>query len=94
MVRNRLLHKSFPAFNVFNETFSSAADQNCKSSRVFRVGPGSGSSLSKRFGPVSGQHTKFFSQERTLLSVVVTVEAIELIKFSTKMINCELFSHE
>jgi len=31
-----------------------------KSSRPFRVGPGSGLSLPKYFGPISGLHTKLF----------------------------------
>jgi len=60
--------------------------QNCK----LGYGSGSGLSLSKRYGPISDLHTKFFSQRRTLLSPV-TVEAIELIKSWLKMTNCDLF---
>jgi len=34
--------------------------QSYKSGRAYRVGPGSGLSLSKYFGPISGLHTKRF----------------------------------
>ena len=35
-------------------------NQSCKSGRAFRVGPGSGLSLSKWCQPISGLHTKLF----------------------------------
>ena len=54
------------------------------------AGPGLDLRLSRCFGPRA--NNKMFSQRRKLLSPV-TVEAIELIKSSLKMINCELFSH-
>ena len=53
--------------------------QSWKSGRAFRVGPVSGLSLSKCFGPISGLRT-IFLQWRTLLSPV-TVKAIDFIKF-------------
>ena len=34
--------------------------QSHKSGQAFRVGPGSGLSLSKYFGPISGLHTQLF----------------------------------
>ena len=41
------------------------------------------------FGPAH----KLFSQRRTLLTLGTTVEVIEWIKSSRKMINCALHSH-
>jgi len=54
-------------------------------------GPSAGLSLSKYFGTISGLHTNFWPR-RTLLWTV-TVEAIELINSSLKIIYCKLFSH-
>ena len=51
-----------------------------------------GLGLSKCFGAISDLRTQRFSQRRTLFSPV-TVEVIELIESSVKMINCEVFSH-
>jgi len=46
-----------PALFFFsNEGLKSA--QSCKSAQVFRIGQGSGLSLSKCFVPISGRHTK------------------------------------
>jgi len=39
--------------------------QSCKSGRTFRIGPGSGLSLSKYFGLISGLHTKRFCSIRS-----------------------------
>ena len=64
----------------------------CKSGRDFRVGPGSGWSLSKYFGPISSLHTNVFLQLRTFLSSV-TAEAIGWLNLQWKMIKCELLSH-
>jgi len=50
-----------------NETFDMV--QSCKSGRDFWVGPGSGLSLSKYFGLISGLHRKLF----IALAVPVTI---------------------
>ena len=39
---------------------SNPFNQSCKTARAFRVGPGSGLSLSKWFGPITDLHTKLF----------------------------------
>jgi len=73
--------------------------QSCKSGRAFRAGPGFrpglvgfGLKLAKMFRVDFGPAYKCFSQWRTRLSPT-TVEAVELIMSSRKMIDCEWFSH-
>ena len=43
--------------------------------------------------PVSGLHTKILHNDEHLILSQVIVEAMELIKSSVKIVNCELFSH-
>jgi len=63
------------------------AEQSCKSGRaMFWL------KFVKMFLADFGHASKFFSQRQKRLPPV-TVEAIELIKYSVKMINCELFIH-
>ena len=43
--------------------------------------------------PVSGLHTKILHNDEHLILWQVFVEAMELIKPSVKIVDCELFSH-
>jgi len=48
------------SYKIFEKLPYDKLYQTCKSGRAFRVGPGSGLSLSKCFGPISGTHTQVF----------------------------------
>jgi len=73
--------------NYFFNTSKKWRTQSCKSSRAFQVGPGSGLSLSKCFGPLSGLYTQvwytirsndfFLSWSTFILLTVVTCEWID-----------------
>jgi len=67
--------------------------QSCKSGRAFRIGTGSGLSLSKYFGLISGLHTKLFYSIRSkdfflscrrfvVLTAVASVSEVIVIFFS------------
>jgi len=73
--------------------------QGCKSSRDFRIGPGSGLSLSKYFGLISGLHKKLFYSIRStgndfflswrrfvVLTAVTSVSEVIMIFFSANSV--------
>jgi len=65
--------------------------QSCKSGRAFGIGPGSGLSLSKYFGMISGLHINFFMalgvrifffRDVVVLTAVTSVSEVIVIFFN------------
>ena len=63
-----------------------------KSGRAFRLGPGSGLSLSKYFGLISGLHTKFIRNEGHFCRQLLLKQS-RWLNLQEKMIICVLFIH-